>query len=37
MFCGTCTFKYRHPDLMCEMEHFYPRNGMQAAAYVHEI
>lgn len=37
MFCGTCTFQYLDPDLMCEKGHFDLRNGMQAAAHDHEI
>jgi hypothetical protein len=36
MFCGTCTFKHRHPGLMCEMAHFDLRKGMQPAAHTHE-
>jgi hypothetical protein len=36
MFCGTCTLKHRPHGLMCEMEHFDLRKGLQPAAHAHE-
>jgi hypothetical protein len=36
MFCGTCTLQYRHHALMCQMEHFGLRKGVQPAAHAYE-